>query len=70
MNTFVDLVFAETNEGYINSDIPVSFTMEDEKELIIFLKVRVSKLGPKLHPTLNDIEDSITMLREFESSLP
>ena len=44
--------------------------MEDEKELIILLKVRVSKLGPKLHPTLNDVEDSSTMIGEFESSLP
>ena len=33
MNSFVDLVFAETNQGYINSDIPVSFTTENEKEL-------------------------------------
>ena len=32
MNTFVDLVFTETNEGYINSNIPVSFTMENEKD--------------------------------------
>ena len=33
MNSFVDLVFAETNQGYINSDIPVIFTTENEKEL-------------------------------------
>ena len=25
MNVFIDLVFEETNQGYINSEIPVSF---------------------------------------------
>ena len=54
MNVFVDLVFEETNQGYINSEMPV----------------RVSKLGPRQHPTLVDIEDSYQLIDDFEDSLP
>jgi len=54
MNVFVDLVFEETNQGYINSEMPV----------------RVSKLGPRQHPTLVDIEDSFQLIDDFEDSLP
>ena len=25
MNVYIDLIFAETNQGYINSQIPVSY---------------------------------------------
>merc|ERR1711970_217404 len=54
MNVFVDLVFEETNQGYINSQMPV----------------RVSKVGPKQHPSLVDIEDSGDLIDDFSESLP
>ena len=69
MNTFVDLIFTETDQGYINSGIPVS-DKSCVKIMILISKVRVKKLGPKLHQTLNDIYDSSLMISEFESSLP
>merc|ERR1719315_603057 len=54
MNVFIDLIFEETNQGYINSKMPV----------------RVSKVGPKQHPTLVDIEDSGDLIDNFSDSLP
>jgi len=54
MGVFIDLIFEETNQGYINSKMPV----------------RVSKLGPRQHPTLVDIEDSFKLVDDFEDSLP
>eukprot|EP00092_Neocalanus_flemingeri_P030752 GFUD01033395.1.p1 GENE.GFUD01033395.1~~GFUD01033395.1.p1 ORF type:complete len:725 (+),score=108.76 GFUD01033395.1:33-2207(+) len=54
MMAFVRLIFRETNEGYINSNIPL----------------RVVMLDIQPHPTLNDIYDSNTMLDSFAASMP
>merc|ERR1711962_455608 len=53
MNTFIDLIFVETNQGYINSEIPVRVQLHDVKP----------------HPTLVDEEDSIQLLNKFEDSM-
>lgn len=54
MMVFIDLIFAETNQGYINSEIPLTAVKHDVK----------------LHPTLNDLNDSSVMLNSFSSSMP
>jgi len=54
MNVFIDLIFEETNQGYINSKIPI----------------RVSKLGVKPHPTLVDISNPDQLVDDFEASMP
>jgi len=53
MNVFVDLIFAETNQGYENSEIPVRTVLHCLKP----------------HPTLHDIEDSGDMLSAFKHSM-
>lgn len=54
MMVFIDLIFTETNQGYINSEIPLTAVKHDVK----------------LHPTLNDLNDSSVMLDAFSSSMP
>ena len=54
MDVFIDLIFEETNQGYINSEIPV----------------RVARHEVKPHPTLSDMADSSDMLSAFYDSLP
>ena len=54
MDVFIDLIFEETNQGYINSEIPV----------------RVARHEVRLHPTLSDMADSSDMLSAFYDSLP
>jgi len=54
MDAFINLVIEETNQGYINSKIPV----------------RVSKLDAQLHPTLHDDFNSTAMMAAFADSLP
>jgi len=53
METFIDLVFEETNQGYINSEMPVRAVLHDIKS----------------HPTLVDIQDSSQLVNDFEDSM-
>jgi len=53
MNLFIDLIFQETNQGYINSQIPVTAVKHDVKQ----------------HPNLTDIENSSDMLNAFADSM-
>merc|ERR1712025_1229137 len=53
MNLFIDLIFQETNQGYINSQIPVTAVKHDVKQ----------------HPNLTDIENSSEMLNAFADSM-
>jgi len=53
MDLFIDQIFAETNQGYINSQIPVTAVKHDVKQ----------------HPNLTDIDDSSAMLSAFADSM-
>jgi len=53
MNLFIDQIFDETNQGYINSEIPVRAVKHDVKQ----------------HPNLTDISDSSAMLSAFADSM-
>merc|ERR1712179_332401 len=53
MNLFIDQIFDETNQGYINSEIPVRAVEHDVKQ----------------HPNLTDISDSSAMLSAFADSM-
>ena len=39
MNVFVNLVFEETNQGYVNSQIPVSHTLQKKPKIRVLAKV-------------------------------
>lgn len=56
MNQFIDLLITETNQGYINSNIPV--------------RVKLHNVG--VHPTLGDgpSKDNATRVKDLEASLP
>ena len=69
MMVFIDLIFTETNQGYINSEIPVSLRYSSFN-LNYLLQLTAVKHDVKLHPTLNDLNDSSVMLDAFSSSMP
>ena len=71
MMTFIDLIFTLTNQGYINSEIPVRKPTHSQIDLYYFsFKLTVVQHDVKLHPTLNDIQNSSLMLDAFSSSMP
>merc|ERR1711962_620456 len=53
MDTFIDLIFVETNRGYINSEMPVRVQLHDVKP----------------HPTLEDERTGSQLLYKFEDSM-
>merc|ERR1719312_2042172 len=54
MNVYVDLMFAEANQGFINSEIPVQLVRYDIQQ----------------HPTINDMDNAYQLLEDFERSMP
>ena len=79
MDLFIDQIFAETNQGYINSQIPVSVigqvqTSSSHKCDFVslnktMLQVTAVKHHVKQHPNLTDIDDSSAMLSAFADSM-
>ena len=63
---FTQLVIEETNQGYINSDIPVSYL---HSHLAKPNQVRISKLGVSAHPTIHDEDNSTSLINAFDSSM-
>ena len=69
MEAFVNLVIEETNQGYINSQIPVCPLHIHMLHHTQF-QVRAEKFDVKEHPSLHDNYNSSAMLEDFDSSLP
>ena len=70
---FIDLIISETNQGYANSDMPVSLTYFNQYvTFLFFCQVRIKLHDVKTHPTLHDqpSASSSTMVGNFRNSMP
>ena len=69
MEAFIDLIIVETNQGYVNSQMPVRSGIL-EYYLTLLFQIRVVKFDVKAHPTLHDMANSTEMINAFEASMP
>ena len=70
MNVYVDLMFAEANQGYINSEIPVLSTHLQLHTSVLVLQVQLVRYKIQQHPTINDMDNAYQLLEDFERSMP